>query len=361
MVPAARCGVGTLRSVEPLYRQAVSFAHRARDFLAERHWTPEWSRLEENPATPELLGPVRLFAVVGTYNEGDIIEATVKNALTQGAERVYVVDNASTDDTVERAVAAGAIVAKTYKTECVEDRLRTMLMNSVVWDVSSAEGSEHLWWLWMDADEFSHGPGNQTIIEYLSGLDRRFRAVGANFYQHFPHEKPEYVSGFHPLDFQPMCEPFWQAFSPRCAGRYHYKHPLERFDRSGPFILAPNSFHSWKPNDKSTLVEPTGGIVTHHFQYREEKTTRRRLTTIYGEDSGRSAQSIRGGSTGGYRRMRSLDAVYTHRFDLVDNARHVPGDVGVKLQRWETISGGSGPARWYSEEDVNKARLSVGY
>jgi glycosyltransferase involved in cell wall biosynthesis len=350
--------VATIGRVEPLYRQVHSLAHRARDYVRDRQWTPNWSRVEENPVFPDPLDGTRLFAVVGCYNEADVIEASVKNALAQGVERVYLVDNASTDGTVERAVSAGATLAYRFETECVEDRLRTTLMNAVVWHISSSDGDPHIWWLWMDADEFSHGPGNQTIAEYLSGLDRRFRIVGASFYQHFPHTKPEYVPGFHPLDFQPMCEPFWQAFLPRCTIR-HYKHPLARYDRSGPFLLTPNSFHSWAPNDKSQLVEPRLGIVTHHFQYRQEDFTRRRLESIFGRQSGRASQSERAGATGGQRRLRSADAVYSQRWNEVDNDRHVPGDVGVRLRAWSEWSPVSESARWYSKDELARARAGA--
>jgi glycosyltransferase involved in cell wall biosynthesis len=298
-----------------------------------------------------------LFAILGTYNEADVIEASVKNALAQGVERVYLVDNGSTDGTVERAVSAGATLAYRYETECVEDRLRTTLMNSLVWHISSSEGDPHIWWLWMDADEFSHGPGNQTIAEYLSGLDRRFRTVGGSFYQHFPHTKPEYVPGFQPLDFQPMCEPFWQAFMPRCTIR-HYKHPLARYDRSGPFLFTPNSFHVWTPNDKSQLIEPRVGIVTHHFQYRQEEVTRQRLDSIFGSGSDRGAQLRRAGSTGGQRRLRSVDAVYSQRWEAVDNDRHVPRDVGVRLRPWNDVSPGFEPVRWYSDQELDRVRSS---
>jgi glycosyltransferase involved in cell wall biosynthesis len=350
--------VATISPVDSLYRRGYSLVHRARDFARDRPWTPNWSRVEDNPAQPDPIGEAPLFAVVSTYNEADVIEASVKNALAQGAERVYLVDNASTDDTVERAVSSGAILAERYETGSVEDRLRTMLMNAVVWHVSSAERAPHIWWLWMDADEFSHGPGNLTIAQYLAGLDRRFRTVGTSFFQHYPHTKPEYVPGFHPLDFQPMCEPFWQDFMPRCPIR-HYKHPLTRFDRSGPFLLVPNSFHTWAPSDKSQLVEPRRGIVTHHVQYRQEEVTRKRLAAIYGDQSRRAAHVASTGSDGGQRRLRSLDAVYAQRWSEVDNDRHVRGDVGVRLQRWSDLSPGFEVARWYTNDELAQARAGA--
>ena len=66
-----------------------------------------WSRVETNPPRPISVLPVRLFGLVGTWFEADIIEATVRNAFAQGCERVFIIDNESPDDTVERAVAAG--------------------------------------------------------------------------------------------------------------------------------------------------------------------------------------------------------------------------------------------------------------
>ena len=70
------------------------------------------SRIETrlNPLRPACLARFRLFAVLGTWMEADIVEATVANARAQGCERVYVVDNGSSDETVEAARSAGAIL-----------------------------------------------------------------------------------------------------------------------------------------------------------------------------------------------------------------------------------------------------------
>jgi hypothetical protein len=64
-----------------------------------------------NPVDPDTLPEFRFFAVLGTWMEEDVVEATVRNAFAQGVEAVYLVDNASTDATVEWAVAAGATLA----------------------------------------------------------------------------------------------------------------------------------------------------------------------------------------------------------------------------------------------------------
>jgi glycosyltransferase involved in cell wall biosynthesis len=111
--------------------------------------------------------------------EEDVIEATVRNAFTQGCERVFLVDNESPDGTVETAIAAGAELAESFTTARHDEHLRIRLMNDAVWRISVAEAADHVWWLWLDADEFPHGPRGLTIRDYLATLDRSFRIVGA--------------------------------------------------------------------------------------------------------------------------------------------------------------------------------------
>jgi glycosyltransferase involved in cell wall biosynthesis len=339
-------------------RQVRRLYGRAGYVLGDVHWRPQWSRAEENPPDPEPVD-APLFAILGAYNEADLIEAAVHNAFAQGVERVYLVDNASTDDTVARAVGAGAILAERFETQCFEESLRSLLMNAVVWRISSAEPADHVWWLWMDTDEFSHGPVQQTIADYVAGLDRRFRVVGADVYRHFPDAKPEYITGFHPLEFQPLCERFTQPTMSHCR-LGHYKHPLQRFDRAGPFLTSARGFHTCQPNDKAQLVEPATGIVTHHFQYLEEEWTRRRLTQVYDPGSGRAQQHLTLNNLGGLRRLRTVDAVYAQRWDEVDNHRHNKADRGVHLRPWSDISGWSQPKRWYDANELSRAIDGVG-
>jgi len=336
--------------VERWGRQAFTVADRLRRAVKDVRWSPSWSRAEANPAqaTP-VVAPI--YAVIGTYNEADVIEASVRNAFVQGAERVYLVDNASTDDTVDRAVAAGAILAERFSTQSFEESVRCLLMNGVVWRVSQAESAEHIWWWWIDADEFSHGPQNLTIADYLSRLDGRFRVVGADVYRHFPDTKPEYIPGFHPLEFQPLCELFRQPSMPRCR-LLHHKHPLQRFDRSGPFITSARGYHECEPNDRRALIEPAVGIVTHHFQFREESVTRRRLDEVYGPQGGRGETLRHFKNLGGLGRLESADAVYSQRWAEVDNQHHIVGDVGVHLRPWQSFSGWSVPLRWYGEDEL---------
>jgi len=306
---------------------------------------------EPNPSHPDTLDDFRFFAVLGTWMEEDVVEATVRNAFAQGVEAVYVVDNASTDATVEQAVGAGATFVESFHTKLYEERIRILLMNGVVARMSLASGADHVWWLWLDADEFPEGPAGMTIVEYLRTLDRRFRLVGSTYYNHFPTEKPEYIPGFHPIDFQPMCERYTSKHVHHCR-QPHWKHPLQRFDSEGPFILAGGGFHTGTLRTRDPLSEPTGGIITHHVGYREESSARSRLELLCGM-SARNASNDAIGNRTIQRRFDSLDAVYRKDWARVNNLRGDEPMYGVHPEPWPDPQS---TRRWYSADELESAK-----
>jgi hypothetical protein len=307
--------------------------------------------VEGPPASPEPLGRFRLFAVLGTWMEEDVVEATVRNAFAQGVEAVYLVDNASPDATVERALSAGATLAESYATEDYDERVRILLMNSVVARVSFASREEHVWWLWMDGDEFPEGPEGMTIAEYLATLDRRYRLVGSTYFNHYPTTKPESLPGFHPVDLQPLGELFL-PLRQRFCDQPHWKHPLQRFDRRDPFLMAIAGFHTATLATPDALVEPEGGIVTHHVPYREEAATRRRMEELCGAPARNAANNALDHRTIA-RRFDSLDAVYAQRWERVNNLRGEKPFLGVAPTPWP--DNGS-TRRWYRPEELEAAR-----
>ena len=302
---------------------------------------------EPNPADPDVVDDFRFFAVLGTWMEQDVVEATVRNAFAQGVEAVYLVDNASTDATVERAVDAGATLAETFDTAVYDERVRILLMNSVVARTSLASRSRHVWWLWLDADEFPEGPDGTTIAEYLRTLDRRFRLVGSTYYNHFPADEPHYIPGFHPLDFQPLCERY-VPLRQRFCDQPHWKHPLQRFDRQGPFLLAIDGFHTASLRTRDPVIEPDGGIVTHHVQYREEEATKARMNLLCG-GPGRNDFNDSLNHRTIKRRFDSLDAVYARRWDEVNNLRGDEPLLGVHPVAWPDPASAK---RWYGPDEL---------
>jgi hypothetical protein len=279
---------------------------------------PPWIVAEAQPESPRPLDSFRLFAIIGAWMEADVIGATVANAFTQGCERVYLVDNDSPDDTVSEAVAAGAELARSFSCESYDEVLRLEIMNDVVQRVSQEDGSEHIWWLWIDADEFPHAPAGATVREFLAPLDQRFRVVGGRFINHFPDREPAYVRGFHPLDFQPLCEEHRDVI----CGSGHRKHPLQRFDRGGAAIVADRGFHRASSTERP-LVEPLEAVYIHHFPYREPGVTRRRLAALCGTDENGSRRVREGddAADGMVPRFETLDAVYACDWDRVRNYR----------------------------------------
>jgi hypothetical protein len=316
-----------------------------------------WVTTEANPSRPEPLDDFRLFAIVGAWMEEDVIAATVANAFTQGCERVYLVDNDSTDATVAEAVGAGAILAETFSTERYDERLRLDIMNRVVRDVSLDSGDEHVWWLWLDADEFPHAPGGMTVREHLAPLDRRFRIVGARFVNHYPDRDPAYIRGFHPLEFQPLGEEHRQS---PCT---HRKHPLQRFDRDGAPIVCDRGFHR-AVSEERPLREPPEAIWLHHFPYREEQVTRRRLALLCGTDETGATRVDENddAADGMIPRFQTLDAVYRGDWEHVRNYRP-DGEFSVaRPVPWTSLAppADAPVPRWYTADELASARRQSG-
>jgi glycosyltransferase involved in cell wall biosynthesis len=261
---------------------------------------------ERNPDAPSPVPEFRFFAVIKSWNDEDIIEASVRNALVHGVERVYIVDNGSTDATLERAERAGATVAEVYETETFNGRIAQALINGLIARESLRSAADYVWWLHLDSDEFPEGPGGLALRDYLAGLDAKFRIVGARFVNHLPQAKPEYVSGYHPIDFQPLCYDFDDGWS--ICGLPHWKHPLQRFDRHDQFMRSREGAHF--AFGRGALVEPELDIVTHHFQFRLEGTTRAKLAVAAADRSEARRQD-----NAFERRVRALDAVYAGEWD----------------------------------------------
>ncbi len=311
------------------------------------NWGPHYYRKNPPDAEPLEPGQFLLFAIFKAYNSEHMISAAVHNVFAQGADRVFVLDNGSTDDTVELAEAAGATLAKRVETEWFDESLLTALMQGIVAEESPRAGAPHVWWLFLDCDEFPEGPNGLTIKAYLHTLDRSFRVVGSTFLNHIPTEKPEYVSGFHPLDFQPYC--YILEREDNCAFN-HQKHPLQRFDRGSHFINNYNGSHSVASGDDSIYWEPDG-IVTHHFQYGEEAATRaavRHAATRYGVYDAPNSRKF-----GASHRLPMLDAAYAGQWDKVTAKPGGPTIAEMNPQPWPHE-----PLRWYSKEDLENAQLS---
>lgn len=294
-----------------------------------------WVRSESQPATPVSLQTFAFYAIVGTWMEEDVIADTVANAFAQGIDRVFLLDNESPDHTVARAVEAGAEHVLTYRTRTFEEKYRYNLMNEFVRHLSETGEFDHVWWLWLDADEFPRPQDGGTLRAMLEALDHRYRVVGARFINHYPSPgNAAYVTGDHPLDHQPLCEEMPYGI----CDAMHRKHPLQRWDRNGPRIDAGLGFHRAECEERP-LIEPTTGVVIDHFPFRSEDATRRRMAALWGGANREASRAKKGDIATDHMeaRMRSLDAVYAGDWDNVYNFLPGAPEKGVQLLDWHEL------------------------
>jgi Glycosyl transferase family 2 len=265
---------------------------------------------------PDLL-PVRLRAVMCTWHEADIVAVTVRNALEQGCDAVHLIDNASGDATVERAVAAGATLEHVFATETFEHRQRRALTSEVIERVSTATGAEHVWWLHLDADELVEGPAGQTVREVLERLDRSFRVVGSRTVNHYPSRAAPLAIGMDPRAVATNAQ---ERVGTACR-LGHWKHPLLRWDAHGPPLRAAAGYHVVLADER--LVEPLDhDIVSHHYPYRNRSATAERLELL--------EPRLAGDTWAMGRRGANVDAVYREAYDEVD-----PFDMVGPAQRFD--------------------------
>lgn len=282
---------------------------------------------------PQPIGSFRLYGICCAFTEEDIIEASVLNAFAQGCERVFLIDHASPDRTVQRAIDVGAehVADMHAHTPFEEGRLNTV--NDLVRDISEDEPGDPIWWLHFDADEFPRGPLHMTVRDYLCTLDARYRVVGSTFVNHYPTDAPANVRAKHPIELQPFCER--ELFS-YCSAR-HFKHPLQRYDFDAPGIRQCNGLHRPEPSPHAPWAEPRRGIVTHHFQFRNEAETRRRMGLVLERKSKGGQQPIE-------QRADCLDAVYSGAWSDVRLRRTRLGNRPVRLRHWQDLEPGLDPS-----------------
>lgn len=278
--------------------------------------------------------PAPLFAVVSTWNDADVIEANVANCRLLGCERVYLLDNASSDDTVSRGVAAGAQVGRVYETEKYDDDYRCQLQNQLVREVTEAERRARLWWLILDADEFPACAGR--LVDRLSTSPQQ--CVGSNFIDLYPAAGEEYVVGRHPAACFALGARRWGnvASNGRCD---HWKHPLVCYWRGQWNIALNRGAHRPATRRGTSVSEADWSLTIFHAPFRRADDTRRRLEMLCGHGRNSWDDDVTRGN-GASRRWRSLEAVYAGRWWDVEVAHtQVFGRplVGVALYPWRQM------------------------
>jgi hypothetical protein len=177
---------------------------------------------------------LRVIAILATYNERRFIGPCLEHLHRQGIE-TYLVDNSSTDETVEiaeRYRGRGLIGIETvphdgtYRWRALLDRKEQL-----------AREFDADWFIHLDADEVRlPPPGRETLAEALAVVDREgYNAVNFVEFTFMPtREEPDHDHS----DFQRTLRTY-STFSPR----------------------APNQLKAWKATDDLDLASSAGHRV----------------------------------------------------------------------------------------------------
>jgi glycosyltransferase involved in cell wall biosynthesis len=245
-----------------------------------------------------------LNAVMCILNEEDIIESTVKHAFAQGCSNVFIVDNASTDRTVEIATNAGAILANSFESKYFNEFEKIAHLNTVVRNYNEQSDEEHIWWLYIDADEFPNVDCELRIVDFLKLLDTTVRAVHGYMFDHLPTHFPYNIPGYHPVDFMQLAKK-----------TNTHKIPLLRYDKNKPHLYSTGGAHSFDTCGEC-IHFASDALNIHHFNFRNQENTLRRLKQLTMQNSV-GVSRINWFDRREKRRKKSLDAksMYHNRYE----------------------------------------------
>jgi glycosyltransferase involved in cell wall biosynthesis len=234
---------------------------------------------------------MKFYAIMFVWNEEDIIEATIKNIKAQGFDRGYFIDNGSTDRTIEHARKAGGILAHEVDTGFFEESVKLLSINTIIKRINERENDSSIWWMVVDADEFPDTGLGVSIRNFLECCPEDANAVKVGLLDHVPTHPPYYLSGFHPIFFQPFAKPTTVS---KLLVRYH---------RGKPHLAIMGGAHSYLTEDGEQLTGPQEKMIFHHFPYRKMETGQRRLAELV---------QVRADGT---RRVDSMDAFSWRNYD----------------------------------------------
>jgi hypothetical protein len=146
----------------------------------------------------ELIARPRVAAIMTAFNEGDVIDHAIRALVEDGVD-VYVIDNCSTDDTVEQAeswLGRGVLKVERFPDDAGgPDRARGEYMwRELLTRVEQvAHGLDHDWFLFVNPDEFRESPWpDLDLVDGLGFVD----ALGYS------------AINFELFDFQPIDDDF---------------------------------------------------------------------------------------------------------------------------------------------------------
>jgi hypothetical protein len=289
---------------------------------------------------------VELYATISTWMDADIIEANVKNCFANGCSRVYLLDNDSSDGTVEAAMSAGATIGEIFETEFYDEDLRIRKQNEIVRRVTTEEKHKILWWINLDADEFCVGLNGERVIDTILRMPSQISTIGSDCIDLYPTEGREYVIGEHPAKCFDKGINRVEGSGHFCPAA-HYKH-LYFKQTDGVFNVAQTrGNHCLATPKKSTLYEPNFTLRFFHAPYRRKQETQSRLEALCAKKNelGGLHRSVGDdectGNHGSIKRWKTLEHVYSGEWDKVEmphTQMYGRPIVGLALYPWRVLA-----------------------
>jgi len=287
---------------------------------------------------------IELYATISTWMDADIIEANVRNCFENGCSKVFILDNASMDRTVEVALAAGATLWETYTTEYYNEDLRIRKQNEIIEKVTKAEKHKILWWMTLDADEFCAGHNGERVIDTLQKLPEQISTVGSICIDLYPTPGNPYILGRHPAACFTHGIKRVEGCRMYCS-LGHYKHIYFK-QTDGLFNVAQTrGNHSLATPGKATLLEPDYTLQFFHAPYRRYEETFTRLQALCDKNAAGRHRSMGDdectGNHGAIKRWRGVQHLYAGEFDKVEMphsqiyGRQV---VGIAVYPWRVLA-----------------------
>lgn len=275
-----------------------------------------------------------LYGLCQAWNEDDVIYATVRNLFLQGADEVFVIDDASDDDTPVEARAAGATVIGDASDGTFDEVRRTRRIAEVI-EERSAAADRDVWWIMVDADEFPRGPGARTIRDLALALPPSVDTIGSRVLEHYPSGRSEPRRRHHPLDELPLAH--WHV-NPACPAG-HWKHQMMRVREPGELRFMMGRHTIAAPAAGKPVVESRESLLMHHFPLRARWRTEERFRTA------NSPAGRYGGSGNEFRirrvetRLRTLALCYAEEYESLPVM--YPGErrFGVEVRDWRGLVG----------------------
>ncbi|MFI0452145.1 glycosyltransferase family 2 protein [Actinomadura sp. 6N118] len=273
-----------------------------------------------------------MYGLCQAWNEEDVIYATVRNMFLQGADRVFVIDDDSGDETVPEAVAAGATVIRDASDGTFDEVRRTERLVRVI-EEHTEEAGRPVWWIVVDADEFPRGPERMSIRDLALTLPPWVDTVGSRVLEHYPSRLSAPKPRHHPLDELPNAH--WNTIRFCPAG--HWKHQMLLVRGPGQLRFTFGRHTIAAPAARKPVIESEASLLMHHFPLRDMERTEEkfRLANSASGRYGASSDTFVKERTEG--RLQILRLAYEERYDLLPNT--FPGEPrrGASVCDWREL------------------------